>query len=257
MSNWSFIVAVNDDFVLSNCLLRSPSVSSAREVILERGHECAGQAYNAGIGKATGDVLIFAHQDVFLPNGWEKSLSYAVAQLEVEDPGWGVLGTFGIGSSGSVVGYVHSTGLRRTLGSPLPYPVPVKTLDEMCLVLRRSSGLRFDDHLPGFHLYGTDICLQAEQKGMRSYALSAFCIHNSNGIRRLPLAFWWASLYLRRKWFDVLPVTAPCVRITKSGLAMCRQFLGGVRRAALRKNPPGVRCPDPVSLYGELLLRGL
>ncbi len=62
-------------------------------------------------------------------------------------------------------------------------------LDELLLVIRRSSGLSFDDGLPSFHLYGADICLQAQMGGMKSYIITAFCIHNSNGVRYLSLEY--------------------------------------------------------------------
>ena len=66
----------------------------------------------------------------------------------------------------------------------------VQTLDEIVLILKKSSGLRFDDSLPHFHFYGTDICLRAAQRGMRSYAISAFCVHNTHQTLVLPEEFY-------------------------------------------------------------------
>ena len=51
-------------------------------------------------------------------------------------------------------------------------PPQVATLDELLLIVRRDSGLRFDPEL-GFHLYGADICLQASEQGLAVVALAA------------------------------------------------------------------------------------
>jgi hypothetical protein len=45
------------------------------------------------------------------------------------------------------------------------------------------------DPLPHYHLYGTDICMAAREKGMMSYAIPAFCIHNTNQLLALPEEF--------------------------------------------------------------------
>ena len=93
-------------------------------------------------------------------------------------------------ATGEVHGHVYSTGLRRNVGKSFESPVPVHSIDEMVIILRRDSGLHFDAELPGYHLYGTDICLQSWQRGLPCFVIDNFCLHNSNGIRRLPLAFW-------------------------------------------------------------------
>ena len=50
-------------------------------------------------------------------------------------------------------------------------PAQVATLDELLLIVKRDSGLRFDPEL-GFHLYGADICLQAIEQGLAVVALA-------------------------------------------------------------------------------------
>jgi len=57
--------------------------------------------------------------------------------------------------------------------------VTVQTLDEIVLIFRRDSGLSFDETLPHFHFYGTDICMRAAEQGRQCYAISAFCVHNT------------------------------------------------------------------------------
>ena len=68
------------------------------------------------------------------------------------------------------IGWVVDRG--RTLRDGSELPAPVATLDELLLIVRRDSGLRFDPDL-GFHLYGADICLQASEQGLAVVALDA------------------------------------------------------------------------------------
>jgi hypothetical protein len=250
--NWSFVVASNDEGVLQNSLMRSPGLADVCEVIVERGHPCAGAAYNQGLAQATGEIVVFVHQDVFLPAEWTSAFSKMLASLGKSDPNWGVLGIWGITPDGRGVGHVHSTGLQQTLGTTFEPPVEVISLDEVLLVVRRSSGLRFDERLPGFHLYGTDICLEARQWGMKSYAISAFCIHNSNGIRWLPLAFWKSYFYIQCKWRGELPVSSPCLQITRSGWPVARYYLWKVKEGLFRTSRMGWRCERPDLLCEEI-----
>jgi hypothetical protein len=53
-------------------------------------------------------------------------------------------------------------------------PASVSTLDELLLVIPSSTHLRFDPDL-GFHLYGADICLTAQERGLAVVALDAAC----------------------------------------------------------------------------------
>lgn len=225
LDRWSLIVASNNDRTLRNNLLASPVIGDQCQVIAKHGFASAGKAYNAGISEAAHELLVFAHQDVILPPGWTSDLDRALAALAETDPDWGVLGVAGVESTPrwEFRGYCYSTGLRTILGQPFSKPVDVISLDEIVLVLRRSSGLKFDEQLPGFHLYGTDICLEAKRRGMRSYAASAFCIHNTNGIQFFPQDFWRGYFYLRDKWSSELPVRTCCTTITKwCGPAMDR-----------------------------------
>ncbi len=217
--HWSVIAAVNNEQILNSCLLSSPDVASA-EVLIQTGHASAAQAYNAAIDKATSDILVFAHQDVFLPPGWLSQFKVSLTWLAQHDPNWAVAGAWGVKSDGSRAGNVYCTGLGSVLGRSGEAPVPVRTLDELLLVVRKSSGVRFDDQLPGFHFYGTDICLAAERKGLKCYALSILCVHNTNGYGMLPWQFWKIYWRMRRKWRTALPVVTPCIEIAPFGAPM-------------------------------------
>jgi hypothetical protein len=98
----------------------------------------------------------------------------------------------------------------------------------------------------------TDLCLQAEQRGLHSYILPCFALHNSNRWTHLPLGFWKCYLYMRKKWRDVLPVDAPYTRLTANCLPMVKNTLRGLLQRGQRGHRVVTRVPDPVVLYEQL-----
>jgi hypothetical protein len=253
-SSISVVVASNNDAVLRASLFASPDLDGSVEVVIERNAASAAKAYNAGLDRSRGELVVFVHQDVFLPPGWTKSLHEATASLDSVDPTWAVLGVFGIDHSARARGWLYSTGLKRIVGAPLPQPLPVQALDEVVIVLRRSSGLRFDDALPGFHLYGTDICQEARRRGFQAYAFQGFCIHNTNGIGVLPIEYWKAWLHIRSKWWAVLPITTPCMTVSRWALPAVRYLAKeSLRRGLLiPQEEPGHRIDNPEALWEGL-----
>jgi hypothetical protein len=254
MTNPLVIVsAVNGDQVLAQNLLRSrDELSVTAHVIEERGHLSAGAAYNAGLDRA-GDAAIvaFIHQDVYLPAGWCKRVHAAICEAEDRGRPWGVLGVFGACANGRHVGRVWSSGLGRAIGERLVNPVEVVSLDEVALILRRSSGLRFDAGLPGFHLYGTDIVQQAIQQGLGAYVIDAPLIHNSRPVRRLGDDYWRAYAYMRSKWRDVLPIATCVLPIQRSPWVRWRRKLRELR-VAFQRGRWNERLPDPAGKALEL-----
>jgi glycosyltransferase involved in cell wall biosynthesis len=254
----SIVAAVNDEEVLQSCLLRSLDLRAGIDLVFERGHGSAAAAYNAGIEKAKTDLLIFLHQDIYLPPGWLDQLGRSLEQLEAQDPDWGVVGVWGParrnGRSGPNTGHIFWTGIGIPAGKHFDGGVEVETLDEVILIFRKSSGLRFDPGLPGFHLYGTDICLEAEKMGRKNYVVSPLCVHNTTTYVMLPMAFWKSFLYLRRKWRSRLPVQTPCIRITPWGWSAVHTTLVRGRDMLLGKLKKIDRAADPSEVYKKLAL---
>ena len=255
-SMWTLVVAVNNDAVLENTLLQSPDIDSNCQVLLKRGFPSAGAAYNSGLAEGTSEIVVFAHQDVYFPKGWKEDLDRSIRALEKKHSEWGVLGVFGIsaGIDGKPTGHCYSTGLRRVVGEPFSKPVRARSLDELVLIVRRNSGLSFDDKLSGFHLYGTDICLSAHFAGLDCHIVPAFCIHNSNGVKYLPPAYWRCYFYMRHKWRNVLPVTTCCSLISRSLKPFAAQVISDIRLWLRGGRDVGTRSDDVVSLWNSLAL---
>lgn len=252
---WSVISAVNDEEVLKSSLLDSPGIQSASEVILQRGFSSAGMAYNEAIRRAKADLLVFLHQDMYLPDGWIESVQVAIETLSKQDPNWGVLGVWGAVDGRARVGYVYWTG-GYGWERPFEGAKEVVTLDEVVLIFRKSSGLKFDEQMPGFHMYGADICLEARRQGRKSYAISAFCIHNTNVGGALPRQFWQCYFYMRRKWKNDLPIETPCTSIRFSCWPILRNNLIYLRDCLLGRHEKLQRAASPRELYEELVACG-
>lgn len=252
---WSVISAVNDEAVLKSSLLDSPGIQSATEIILQRGFASAGTAYNDAIGRAKTDLLVFLHQDMYLPAGWIESVQGAIETLSKQDPNWGVLGVWGAVDEKVRVGYLYWTG-GYGWEQPFEGAKEVVSLDEVVLIFRKSSGLKFDGQLPGFHLYGADICLEARRQGRKGYAISAFCIHNTNIGGALPKQFWQCYFYMRRKWKKQLPIETPCTSIRASCWPVLRTKLIYLRDSLLGRQEKHHRAASPRELYKELLACG-
>ena len=255
--DWTLVSAVNNDGVLRSCLLKSPDVRSASEIIFQRGYASAASAYNRALEKAKADLVIFAHQDVYFPDGWLDSLRRTLDLLSHTDPYWGVLGVWGGVRKGRLPGYMYWTGVNGIAGKPFSGLREVRSLDEVVLILRKSSGLRFDERLSGYHCYGTDICLESNRQGRKCYVFPGFCVHNTNVYGMLPADFWKGYLFLRNKWKSELPLHAPCIDVTWSCWPILRWNLVRAINIFLRRHKSGKRVSDPAALYHDLFRQGL
>ncbi len=227
----TIVVACNDDRVLHQNLLRSPSVRDGRyQLILKRGYASAALAYNSALDDARDDLVIFVHQDIYLPVRWFSDLQRAIDHLKRQQLPWGVLGCFGsrAGAAGGL-GRVYTRGMGQH-GRRLDGPTPVETLDEIVLVIRRSSGLRFDEQLPHYHLYGPDLCLAARERGLPSYAFQGYCIHNTQQLLALPPQYYDCYWYVRRKWAHRLPIYTSCMTISALNVELYRKRFDEARQ---------------------------
>jgi hypothetical protein len=190
---------------------------------------------------------------MIFPEFWLSDLQRALDSLQQTDPMWGVLGCYGETLYDNGRGYIYSGGLG-IMGKPMDRPEPVQTLDEIVLILRKSSGLRFDGDLPHFHFYGADICMAAAARGLKSYAISAFCIHNTQQNLILPREFYESYWHVKRRWKNSLPIRTTCVTVTKFDSHMYKKRLQEVYLRFIRRKEIGAfRAKDGRALLAELV----
>lgn len=135
---------------------------------------------NRMIAAARGRYVILVHQDV-LAADTIKQLNGALAQLSDSAPNWAVAGNAGYDRQGKH--YHTRISDRHLIDAKLASGAQeVASLDENFLVLRRDALLGFSDDISGFHLYGTDLVLQANFRGRTAWVVDFHVEHLGCGL---------------------------------------------------------------------------
>ena len=232
MTDIAVACASHSETILNANLRRSPLLAHGIRLHVERDAPSAAIAYNRALQATSAEIVVLAHHDVYLPEGWQTVLQTRIAELPDD---WAVFGTFGVGLDAAPVGPVWSSSLGAIVGRVPMTPVPVQSFDELLIVVRRSSGVRFDEGLPGWHMYGTDIVQTARAAGRGAYAGALPCIHNDRYHEALGADFDAAYRFMQRKWANVLPLRSPVIKISRSGLHLMRDHWRNRRSANVRE----------------------
>jgi ribosomal protein L32E len=195
-----------------------------------------GRGYNRILERAKSSIVILAHQDVYLPSGWEELLAARIADVETIDPDWGVLSAYGIGLDDVGWGPVWSSSLGSIVGRVSHKPVCIQSADELLLVVRCERGLTFDDGMPSFHFHGVDIVQTALQAGLGAWSISLPLVHNDRFHPALGAEYDRCYHYIRRKWRQTLPLKSPTIRISWHGLHLLRAKWRNRRSLGFRKD---------------------
>ena len=253
MLEFEIVTAANNNAVLSQNLLASPMLASGKvPTHIQRGYDSAARAYNSSLSKVKADIVVFAHQDVYFPAGWELQLEESVAKLEEQLIPWAVLGVWGVNAARKFSGRVWCSGGNHELvGSDRVNEVC--SIDEIVIVLRRSSGLSFDDQLPGFHLYATDLVLTALSSGFTAHAITAPVVHNSRwNANVFDAAYIRGYRYMKRKWKDSLPLQTCCLPVTRWSWPLARRLIRQYYWRLLGRTTGGYRRSEAEQLAKDL-----
>jgi SAM-dependent methyltransferase len=220
----TFAVCVNNEASLRVNLLASPCLrpGTPHELLQARGCRTIADGLNAAVTRAKHRWVVCVHQDVYLPEGWDRVLASRLAEAEAKLGPIGVAGVIGAAHEGPIapnaasplVGWVLDRD--RLLRGPGSLPASAETLDELVLVIPRGTPLTFDPAL-GFHFYGADLCLQARDRGVAAVALEALCFHNQRGVN-LPVDFRASGQVFAKKWGHRLPVKTTCAVVDQRWL---------------------------------------
>ena len=229
----SFVTCASSLEVLGERLLSSPCLrSEGYPLSVFFNASSAAQGFNAAMVAASDATdplqagfswLIWVHQDVFLPQGWDTRFKQALKAALAKFPKLSVVGAYGVAGAGPDAlraGHVLDRG--ALLQEPAPLPCLVDSLDELLFAVRVDVGLRLDPAL-GFDFYATDLVLQAQAQGWQCAAVDAFCEHwsgtpSSGEVSSAIVARIQASARVfEHKWSARLPVTTPCFPIDRPG----------------------------------------
>jgi len=189
----SIVCVYNNDKILKNNLLKSlERQTSEYELILidntQNRYTSAAKALNCGGEKATGDYIMFVHQDVdFCKDTWLAEAEKILSSI----PDLGIAGVAGM----SDTGYTNKDRGRNIIkhgnpamilswGNAIQKPEIVQTLDECLIIIPKIvfSKLKFDESVcDGWHLYAVDYCLSCNRIGLKAYAIPMFIYHRSAG----------------------------------------------------------------------------
>lgn len=135
---------------------------------------------NRLVQESSEPYLVLCHQDVLANqgDGFDRLLE-ALRQLDSRDPHWAVAGNAGCTDDFAFV--IRVTDPNKFDHWPGPFPVRVHSLDENFLVIRGRAGVTCSSELSGFHLYGTDLCLNARLKRRTCYVIDFHLTHQSTG----------------------------------------------------------------------------
>lgn len=226
-----FVTCAGDAAVLTQRLLASPCIASgeyALEVYV--GAASAAAAFNAEMGRRPqAEWLVWVHQDVFLPDGWDERFIAAIREAEVRFPRLAVAGVYGVtGAGAQAVRFGHVVDRGQLLKEPAPLPARAESLDELLFAVRTDSGLTLDPAL-GFDFYATDVALTALDRGLDVAVVDACCEHWSATPRiMVPKSIVErvraGGEVFERKWAHRLPLDTPCFSIGHAGdvAAQCR-----------------------------------
>ena len=184
--------------------------------------ESAATALNYGSKKATGNILIFSHQDIYLKRNDEiKRFADAIEKCEIGS----VVGTQGVREKSKVyytnitAGPIYDDRLIDEYEEKL---YNVSCVDEGFFGMKRETweALRFNEELcDNWHLYCVEMCLHTRENGGKVYVYPSQLHHFSMGtislgymdnLKRLcstyrsSFKYVWTTCYkVRTNWFYI------------------------------------------------------
>ena len=229
LAKLSFVTCASNLDVLGRRLLASPCLrQGGLALAVHFNASSAAQGFNAAMAAAQPTLgaatwLVWVHQDVFLPQGWDTDFGRALESALHQFPKLAVAGVYGVAGaipSARRAGHVLDRGTLLRESAPLP--CLVDSLDELLFAVRIDTGLQLDTAL-GFDFYATDLVLQAQQQGWQCAVLDACCEHWSDTpasgavpatvVQRIK----HSAQVFEHKWARRLPISTPCFDIARTG----------------------------------------
>jgi glycosyltransferase involved in cell wall biosynthesis len=169
MESISYITCTHNKKIFENCLLKSLILKDEDELIVIENAGSIAEGYNTGIDKAKNKIKCFIHHDIIVTN--PILLRMNLIAYCMDDIGMvGIIGSKTDASpwwEGQCIGSVVDT--RNGI-------LYFNDGKEFCLhldglMLATYQNVRFDESIPGFHLYDQDICKQMAQKGKKNFCV--------------------------------------------------------------------------------------
>lgn len=212
ISPFSLIVPVNRPWQYDLNILRSPGLQEvSAEIIPVLNASSAAEAYEIGSAKAKNDWKIIAHQDVYFPAGAGLAIARHLGNLSAKAATADAVGFAGLEEVDEGANVMAGMVIDRKRLFKHRTSTAASTIDEFAIALHRDARVRIDPSL-GWHLWGTDICLQAKKRCDTSMPviIDVPLFHNSNNDFQLPHAFHESLRILFKKHSELRSVVTLC-----------------------------------------------
>jgi hypothetical protein len=212
---FSVVVPVTDEEKFQRNVLASPGLIDGRaaaSVFPVRGAWNAADAFYDGASRETfvPPWILFCHQDVFFEAGSSTLIDAALRKIPDEEARSTVIGFIGLDAGSALGGFRivgHCTDSRDRGHGPTvldgPETETAESIDEQAVILHRDSQLEIDPAL-GWHLWATDLCLQAAAlremgAGGKARVIRVPIVHNTTSPHTLPAEFTQSVEVLLKK----------------------------------------------------------
>ncbi len=211
---FSVIVPVNRPFELALNIERSPGLREVgAQVIPVVGARSAADAFERGAAQATQPWRLFVHQDVYFATGTGFMIAERLGTLQADGRHAAPVGFAGLHGEQGPAGPVRYAGqvVDRTQLFDHPASSSAVSIDEFAIALHADSPLAPDASL-GWHLWATDLCLQALVLGGAPCGdiLRVPLFHNSTTGYTLPAEFHESAQVLLDKYSQLCRVPTLC-----------------------------------------------
>ncbi len=194
------IIICSRNIQISNILaenLRETIVANYELVIIDNSKKQFSifEAYNQGIKRSNGDILIFLHDDVvFHTPAWGKKIE----KIFEENPEMGLLGNAGSSVktkmpstwwTGPGKNYVHIIqhhkehlpARHKNEGFGHKNLVEVAVIDGVFMAMKANPKIQFSENIEGYHTYDLDLSLQHFSLGKKIYVTNEILIEHFSG----------------------------------------------------------------------------
>jgi SAM-dependent methyltransferase len=219
MAPFTVIVPVNRPGQFELNVARSPGLAEAGvQLVPVQGATSAAHAWREGVARAAHPWRVMLHQDVYCPVGSGFALSRRLGALQAAGVTMLPVGFAGLEAAGR--GAVRYAGMviDRTRLFAHPGSNAGASIDEFAVAMHADAVVEPDPSL-GWHLWATDLCLQARALAGRDVAqiLEVPLFHNSTTDHVLPAAFHESAARLLEKHPAHASIPTLCGELRRPG----------------------------------------
>ncbi len=194
------------DYLLSSAIFQQ---EHPHQIIRLNNQNSAAEALANGLREAQNEIVVFVHQDVYLPEGWDRQFCQRILEVEAKYGSFGMIGVNGASRRGrQAVLSGRIVDRQNIFAHPDPLPAQVDTVDDCLFAIHKSQYPGMDSAL-GWYLYGADLATRYRVHQQGVYIVDALCYHNSERGVQEPPAYTASGHRLAALWPQLLPMVTP------------------------------------------------